>query len=276
MVPLIFEKKKPIYKIGMGNINRLSQRNTPLFFRIPSIHQVSNEPFPYKKKYESAIPLKIFQTWGTKNITPEMKKAQEEMIAANPEFQYYFYDDNCCRNFIKAFFHPSVLQAFDKLIPGSYKADLWRCCILYVYGGIYLDMKFRLNNRFRLIELTENEHFTLERNGNWMPGKFGIYNAFMVSKPKNPFLKNCIEQIVFNVQSRYYGHNPLYPTGPGMMWLVHERNRQWIGPHINMFLAEDGNHIVYKNRCIMKKVDGYVNNNTVHYDKLYRAGQIYH
>lgn len=32
-----------------------------------------------------------------------------------------------------------VLSAYDKIMPNAYKADLFRLCILYVYGGCYID-----------------------------------------------------------------------------------------------------------------------------------------
>ena len=44
----------------------------------------------------------------------------------NPKFNYFLFDDNDCREFIRLNFRPDVLNAYDRLIPGAYKADLWR------------------------------------------------------------------------------------------------------------------------------------------------------
>jgi mannosyltransferase OCH1-like enzyme len=81
-------------------------------------------------KEAPVIPLKIFQTWHSKNLPIEMKKCVYSLKQSNPEFEYYLFDDDDCREFIKNHFTDSVLKAFDKLKPGAFKADLWRCCIL--------------------------------------------------------------------------------------------------------------------------------------------------
>ena len=82
-----------------------------------------------------------------------MAKYVELLKEQNPEFEHYLYDDDDCRNFISKHFDEEVVEAFDLLIPGAYKSDLWRYCILYVTGGIYLDIKYKPIYGFKLIEL---------------------------------------------------------------------------------------------------------------------------
>ena len=98
-------------------------------------------PYPMKQQYYPVIPLNIYQTWHTKDLPPLMRNAVNKIIRMNPRFNYKLFDDNDCRNFIKDNFNEDVLNAFDTLIPGAYKADLWRYCILYKNGGVYLDIK---------------------------------------------------------------------------------------------------------------------------------------
>lgn len=178
-------------------------------------------PFEMKNNYDSIIPLNLFQTWCVKDLPPKMKENCDKLKADNPEFKYYLFDDNDCRIFIKNNFNHDVLKAYDTLIPGAYKADLWRCCVLYKFGGIYLDIKYRCTNEFKLIALTENEYFcndwsnktTLDHVGT----DTGIYNAIMICLPDNQILKQTIDSIVNNVKNKYYGNNPLEPTGPLLM-----------------------------------------------------------
>ena len=89
------------------------------------------------------IPLKIFQTWETKSLPKYMKNVSDTIRKCNPEFEYFLYDDKDCEKFIEKNYPFDVLTAFNTLIPGAYKADLWRYCILYFYGGIYIDIKFK-------------------------------------------------------------------------------------------------------------------------------------
>jgi mannosyltransferase OCH1-like enzyme len=164
------------------------------------------------QKEAQTIPLKIFQTWHSKDLPPEMKKCVYSLKKSNPEFEYYLFDDDDCREFIKNHFSEPVLKAFDKLKPGAFKADLWRCCILYVYGGIYLDIKFCCVDGFKFITLTNDEYFVRDYGSDW-----AVYNALMICKPNNYILLNCIKQIVQNVETEYYGTSPLEVTGPKMM-----------------------------------------------------------
>jgi len=167
--------------------------------------------YPQKSSYHSIIPLKIFQTWHTKQLPPNMQSAVEMIKRTNPRFSHQLFDDNDCREFIKAHFPPVVLEAFDSLLPGAYKADLWRYCVLYKEGGIYLDIKYIPHNKFRFITLTEREHFVLDADGN------GVYNALMVCKPENPILFQAINAIIRNVKRRYYGNSSLEITGPHLL-----------------------------------------------------------
>jgi mannosyltransferase OCH1-like enzyme len=115
--------------------------------------------------------------------------------------------------FIKENFSEDVLNAYNSLIPGAYKADLWRYCILYKQGGIYIDVRYFPYNGFKFINLTEKEHFVLDLPS-CNTGISGIYNALMVCLPGNEILLKAINQIVENVSTKYYGNCWLEPTGP--------------------------------------------------------------
>lgn len=168
-----------------------------------------------KPHYKSIIPLKLYQTWEVKDNLPlNMKNNVDQLKRNNPEFEYFLYDDTMCRDFIKDNFPKDVLYAYDKLIPGAYRADLWRYCILYKNGGVYLDIKYRCMNGFKLIALTEKEYFVRDFENF---EEIGIYNALMVCKPDNSILLKCINKIVENCQTEYYGPNYLYPTGPHLL-----------------------------------------------------------
>ena len=149
--------------------------------KIQLLKQSLKIKYPLKEKYITVIPLNIYQTWYTKNLNIDMANNIIKIKRNNPAFNYQLFDDDDCRNFIKNNFETNVLKTFDTLIPGAYKADLWRYCILYINGGIYLDIKYSQRNNFKFINLTEKEHLVMDAGNN------GIYNALMVCKPKNNF-----------------------------------------------------------------------------------------
>uniref|UniRef100_A0A6C0DC91 Glycosyltransferase n=1 Tax=viral metagenome TaxID=1070528 RepID=A0A6C0DC91_9ZZZZ len=164
--------------------------------------------------FYSIIPLNLFQTWHTLDLPPKMKNSVELLKRQNPEFTYYLYDDKMCRDFIEQNYDKDVLYSFDKLKPGAYKSDLWRYCVLYKYGGIYLDIKFSCVNGFKLKYLTNKEYFVRDRIVN---STTGIYQAFLVTLPNNTILYNCIQKIVENVKNNVYNYNPYSVTGPQLM-----------------------------------------------------------
>jgi len=158
------------------------------------------------------IPLKIFQTWHTKALPPKMRECVEKLKADNPEFEHYLFDDDDCRKFIHNHFDSSVVYAFDSLVPGAFKADLWRYCVLYIHGGVYLDIKYRCRQGCKLLPLMTEEHFVKDYGD-----EFRIYNAFIICKPQNKIIRKCIDKVVENVKIKYYGVNELDITGPTMM-----------------------------------------------------------
>ena len=56
---------------------------------------------PSNKKEYKYIPKKIFQTWGTNQVSPGMYDAVYTWIDKNPDWEYHFFDNDDCRNFIK-------------------------------------------------------------------------------------------------------------------------------------------------------------------------------
>lgn len=179
-------------------------------------------PPPHPSLNAPPVPRNLFQTWHTKDLPPAMRQRVDRLKETHPEFTHHLFDDADCRAFLKQHFAADVVRAYDDLVPGAYKADLWRYCVLFVHGGIYLDIKLECLGDFRLTELTDCPHFVRDR----LP-PLTVYNALIASPPRNPLLWRAIRQVVANVQRRFYGGDPLEPTGPRMLGnlLLHARLR---------------------------------------------------
>jgi len=136
----------------------------------------------------------------------------ETVRRKNPEFRHSIFNERQCREFIQMYFDSTVLHAYDTLIPKAYKADLWRYCVLYIHGGIYLDAKMKMGKR-RLIHFTDREYFVRDV----ICSGWGIFNGCIICRPQNPIMQKAILQIVENVRQRFYGKTCLYPTGPMML-----------------------------------------------------------
>ena len=84
------------------------------------------------------IPKFIYKT--APSLNPEIKEINDLLEKQNKGWKVKFYDDDQCLNFLindfqnnNINFKKNVIIAYNKLIPGAYKADLWRLCIIYEY-----------------------------------------------------------------------------------------------------------------------------------------------
>jgi mannosyltransferase OCH1-like enzyme len=229
------------------------------------------------------IPLKVYTCWHTKSLPPQMENNYHSLVRNNPELEFSLFDEIECRNFIKKYFDNSVLNAYDSLIPSSYKSDLWRYCVLHKNGGIYIDIKYNCVNGFKLIELCKKEHFVLERkNIEWERNAVGLYTALIVVKPYNDIMSKCIKQIVENVSNRYYGFNALYPTGPGLLGSIYFKNRtnEDVVLDIDAFFSGNQMQINYGNKPALEIYSDYrkeqlAYQNAMHYSLIWETSNIY-
>ena len=159
------------------------------------------------------IPKIIIQTTKSNKITKACYNAIYTFIDLNPEYEYILFDDNDCIDFIKNNFNDDVINAYNSLIPTAYKADLFRYCVLYIYGGCYFDIK--QIDRIPLRKLIDShEEIILTEDNN----KDAYYNAIMLVKKHHPLMIELINQVIKNVNNKYYGTCSLCPTGPCLLY----------------------------------------------------------
>lgn len=177
-------------------------------------------PVEYLSSLEESVPKTVYLSWVSKELPPLMMNNLDYNKRLNPTYTFEMFDDTRCRDFIKDHYDARVVKAFDLLVPGAYKSDLWRYCILYKRGGVYMDIKCKcvvpldacvaLCSTVFVRDLpTINSDGTKNRNGLW--------NGFMISPPGNPIFKQCIDKVVENCEKRFYGKSSLDITGPCMI-----------------------------------------------------------
>jgi mannosyltransferase OCH1-like enzyme len=237
-----------------------------------------NIPFKLKSTYNSIIPLHLYTCWHTKDLPPLMRENYNFLVEENPQFTCHLYDEEDCRTFIKDNFDEEVFNTYNSLIPCAYKSDLWRYCVLYINGGIYMDIKYRCVNNFKLISLTEKEYFVRDRPENC------VYNALIVTLPQNEIMRKCIDQIVENVKHKFYGSDPLFPTGPGLLgtYFINKEIQEFEMYFQDSFIENKLNefYIVYNNQIILKYYNEYRKEQehfqkNIHYSKLWENKSIY-
>lgn len=145
-----------------------------------------------------------FQTYRDKSLIPS--KVEENWKEFAPEYTRIVLDDQEAIEFLQRHYSPNVTEKFMSLTNGAHKADLLRYCILYVYGGLYADIKtvwirpvrelFPYPNKFYTIFIGQRHPFLKIMNVMFGVGFPMIYNGVIFSPPKNPLFLLLIKHIL--------------------------------------------------------------------------------
>ena len=159
------------------------------------------------------IPKLIMQTNASYDIPVDMKKTIETVMDNNPEYDYIYFDDDAAKTFLEQHYGCRLVGAYNDLIPGAYRADLFRYCFLYKYGGVYIDTGMVSVTPLRELIRKDDEFVAPEDNGNGV----SVYNAFMCCIPEHPIIANAIRICLKNIENRDKCSEMLYITGPGAL-----------------------------------------------------------
>lgn len=187
------------------NMKRLYQPGKKTF----SIRQFESPSM--SPSYSQSIPLLLFQT-GTYPVSPEIRQASLINRNINPEYEYRFYNDTTDRIDYITKYEPSLLPTYNALLPGAYKADLFRYVVLYYEGGVYLDDKSTIIQPLRTF-IHPSKEFIAFRDVT----PAACFNGFIAVVPKHPIMRQVIDRIKRNVKKKNYGINALDPTGPQLL-----------------------------------------------------------
>lgn len=150
------------------------------------------------------IPKIIIQTYYDKSKIP--MKVFDNIKKYAPDYKHIIYDDKECLEFLEQNYNKEIVNKFLSLKKGAHKADLFRYCYLYKYGGIYLDIKTELI--IPLIDVVKNKdnqfYSVLSKNNNT------IYQGILMSSPNHIIFKRLIEHIVKTPQSYINKDYPIF------------------------------------------------------------------
>jgi hypothetical protein len=100
------------------------------------------ENIDFRETNVNKIPKQLYLTHHSKNKIP--KKVYDNLdkyarINGN-KINYKIYDNDEIIDFLSKYYNDVVVDKFKKL-SGAHKADLFRYCLLYIKGGVYIDIK---------------------------------------------------------------------------------------------------------------------------------------
>ena len=190
------DNNKDILTIPIDNKNYVEIINLPFklivdesisFYKIPKIIHQSYKPNVKKNMYNA------INSWKLMNIN----------------FEYKYWNDDDCIKLINEHFNENVMDAYNSLYAGAYKSDIFRLCVLYIYGGVWTDISSICKYPIDKIIFEKNnliivkDHPAQVNNGN-------IYQAFIITESNSKIIKFILDFTVDKVLN-YEHYNNVYP-----------------------------------------------------------------
>jgi inositol phosphorylceramide mannosyltransferase catalytic subunit len=142
------------------------------------------------------IPKVIYQTWK-RELPDRVKGLVDWMRGLNPEYEYRFFDDAAMDAFVQEHgpkVNERVWVAYQRLGVGAARADLWRYLLMYVWGGVYLDVDSLIVRPLREM-IRGDEMGIVSREGH-----SGLFVQWMlVFAPGCRYMRECVVRCVENV-----------------------------------------------------------------------------
>ncbi len=159
------------------------------------------EPLIFSKKDTNYIPKVVYMTYHDINSIPQYVFNNINKYCSGYEVK--IYDDNMCLEFLEKYYGKEAVEIFNNMEIGAHKADFWRYCILYVFGGYYFDIKtdFQIHISNIYDSKKEKTWYTVICSDNSC-----LFNGIIVTPPRNPVILDAIKHIYNNPKPSDY-HN---------------------------------------------------------------------
>lgn len=203
-------------------------------------------------EYEEEIPKIIYKCHRNEESLQNYKKVFQKTEELNPDYKLVYYTDEDIEKFIKDNYSERVYNAYKCINPdyGPAKSDFFRYLLIYMKGGIYLDVKSgptenldpllkKLKGKLALSHWTELpigyipiHHIDHLYFSQCFKNSYGEFqNWHIISGKGNPLLGKVIKQVVTNIEigmknkDMYNnGHySVIYMTGPIMYTNIIEK-----------------------------------------------------
>ena len=126
-------------------------------------------------------------------------------------YEIKIYTDTMCVDFLLKYYGQNAVTIFNKFKTGAHKADFWRYCILYLFGGYYFDIKTNFQKHISDIfddKMPETWYTVMGANTiawwNFNNIWSAMHNGIIVTPPYNPIIKKAIKYIYKHNQPIFY------------------------------------------------------------------------
>ena len=127
-----------------------------------------------------------------------------------PEANYHLYSGKEMEDIISQNFEPEVYRAYKKLNAYACRCDLARYCLLYLYGGLYVDLNVYFLTK--LADLESMEFYAFRDLPYLSKHYWAVHTSIIYTKPESKIARCAIDLVVDNCKNEYYGIDALDVT----------------------------------------------------------------
>lgn len=181
----------------------------------PTLNRAAHARYVPAVAVGTSIPRILHQTFYERTLAPQLQHNVDALRAANPDWEYRFYDDDDILRFIRDHYPPAVLEHFLRIDAryGAARADLFRYLLMYKVGGVYLDIKSGAARPFDSV-LQPDDQFVLSywNQSNAASGWGQHYELrdiaagelqqwHIICAPGHPFMKAVLDTVLANIDT---------------------------------------------------------------------------
>ena len=165
------------------------------------------------------IPRAVYQTYKMPHaqIPKGMRRAMASFQRLSPEYSHTYFDDAACTAYVAAEGHrfPGLQKAYEVMLSGAGRADLFRALLIWVEGGVYADADIILQIPLSRILRPADEGLT-SYDPHMERGMLQMVLAFM---PRHPMVSRLLMRAIETTLECYRSSdamdcNPVDASGP--------------------------------------------------------------
>jgi mannosyltransferase OCH1-like enzyme len=202
------------------------------------------------KKIKYNIPKIIHQTWKDLEIPDKWNYASKSCKNINNGYVHILWTDEMMEKFTKKVF-PDFYPVYMSYEYHIQRCDVFRYLVLYIYGGIYLDLDIGCKKSFDNLlnyDLIVTKSYDVTAC---------YINSFFMVKPRHPFIGFCINNLsdYINSHSTFGKHlHVMNSTGPFYLTnMLHKYNLSNIN---NLYIMPKNEFSGDCNTCNENKCNG--------------------
>ncbi len=224
------------------------------------------------KEYIPRIIHQVFLS-GWETVPECCKKIISENIKLNPKYQYNFYSDQDIINLIDKFGTPREKRSYLKINPlyAASRCDFARYLIVYYLGGVYIDIKAKIN--MSLDPIIQRESLFIIQENICDSNQFTKYkdnrncfsNWLIIFPKKHYLLRKVIDHIMDNLENSELINNINNKE------IFDKRNKIWVLTGPIAYSTAISRYINNYKHIILPKIGWYAHNhwqldNFIEYD----------